>query len=85
MDKDRTGDTRSHGHFGAAGVLGLDGRHERPEQGHPIDPVIVEYVTNVTNRFGAGGLDEMISLASRELEIARAALQQLGEPDPPSD
>ena len=51
--------------------------------GHPIDPVIVEYVTAVTNRFGAGGLEDMISLAMRELEIARAALQQLAEPAAP--
>jgi hypothetical protein len=53
--------------------------------GHPVDPVIVEFVTSVANRFGVGGLEDMIALASTELETARAALAALAEPDPDSE
>jgi hypothetical protein len=49
--------------------------------GHPVDPVIVEYVTTITNRFGVGGLEDMIALAQQELATAKAALAQLAEPD----
>jgi hypothetical protein len=52
---------------------------------HPIDPVIVEFVTTVTNRFGVSGLEDMIALASKELETAKAALAQLAELDASSD
>jgi len=44
------------------------------------DPVIVEYVDAVANRFGASGLEDLIELASRELDIARAALEELRNP-----
>lgn len=46
---------------------------------HEIDPVIVEYVHSVANRFGAHGLEDLIRLATSELEEARAALEQLRE------
>jgi hypothetical protein len=41
------------------------------------DPVIVEYVEAVAARFGAAGLEDLIELASAELETARAALAEL--------
>jgi hypothetical protein len=47
---------------------------------HHIDPVIVEYVTTVENRFGAPGLQDMIGLAQARLVEALAALEELGEP-----
>lgn len=46
---------------------------------HDIDPVIVDYVHSVANRFGAAGLEDLIELASSELEEARAALEKLHE------
>ncbi len=45
--------------------------------GQPVDPVIVEYVTTIANRFGAGGLEDMIALAGEKLDTARVALAQL--------
>ena len=33
----------------------------------------------IENRFGAGGLEDMIALATKELEVAQAALEQLRE------
>jgi len=65
--------------------LGLDGPMTEHSSGHAIDPVIVDYVTSVANRFGVGGLEDMIALASEELETARAALAALAEPDTSSD
>lgn len=46
---------------------------------HTIDPAIIEAVQGVANRFGAAGLEELITEASRELEEARAALALLAE------
>lgn len=43
------------------------------------DPVIVEAVTNISNRFGAQGLCDLIALARDELAAAEAALKTLSE------
>jgi len=46
-----------------------------------IDPVIVDAVQQVENRFGAQGLEDLITLAERHLATARAALEELAEPE----
>jgi len=43
-----------------------------------LDPVIADAVDGVTNRFGAEGLEQMISYAEKSLAEARAALDELG-------
>ncbi len=43
---------------------------------HP-DPVIVDAVENISNRFGAQGLCDLIALAHEELAKAEEALEQL--------
>lgn len=42
----------------------------------PVDPVISEAVHNVSNRFGAPGLADLIALAREELARAEAALKE---------
>jgi len=49
---------------------------------HPIDPAIVESVQAVANRFGAAGLEDLITEAQRELSAARAALEELARETP---
>jgi capsule polysaccharide export protein KpsE/RkpR len=49
------------------------------EQQQQIDPVIVDAVENVANRFGAQGLCDLIALARDELARAEAALKDLSE------
>jgi hypothetical protein len=44
---------------------------------HQPDPVVVEAVTTVRDRFGAAGLRDMIHLAERELVTVEAALERL--------
>ncbi|MDP3891487.1 hypothetical protein [Nocardioides sp.] len=44
---------------------------------HPTDPVIVEAVQNISNRFGAPGLEQLIELAQVQLEETNAALRAL--------
>ncbi|HET7326180.1 MAG TPA: hypothetical protein VFJ14_02725 [Nocardioidaceae bacterium] len=44
-----------------------------------IDPIIVDNVEHVRDRFGAQGLREMIELARQELDAAEAALAELSE------
>ncbi len=44
-----------------------------------IDPLIVDAVENIRDRFGAPGLADLISLAQRELTVAEKALQELGD------
>ncbi|HET7689645.1 MAG TPA: hypothetical protein VFK41_04670 [Nocardioidaceae bacterium] len=46
-----------------------------------IDPVIVDYVEHVANRFGAQGLEELITLAQEHLVVARKALEELAHLD----
>lgn len=46
------------------------------------DPVIVEAVTTVRDRFGAWGLRDLITLAQRELQTAEAALEELPPEQP---
>jgi hypothetical protein len=45
------------------------------------DPVIVDAVTNISNRFGAQGLCDLIALAREELARAEAALKELADLD----
>jgi hypothetical protein len=44
-----------------------------------IDPVITEAVQNISNRFGAQGLCDLIALAREELATAESALRDLAE------
>ncbi|HEX6878199.1 MAG TPA: hypothetical protein VF165_21255 [Nocardioidaceae bacterium] len=44
-----------------------------------IDPIISEAVHNISNRFGAQGLCDLIALAREELASAEAALRELAE------
>ena len=44
-----------------------------------VDPVIVDVVENISNRFGAQGLCDLIALAREELARAEAALKELAE------
>jgi len=47
------------------------------QHGPSVDPIIAEYVDSVANRFGAGGLEQLIDLAGVRLEEAKAALAEL--------
>ena len=42
-----------------------------------VDPVIIDAVHTVSNRFGAQGLADLIALAREELAAAEAALKDL--------
>ncbi len=42
-----------------------------------IEPEIAEAVQSVANRYGARGLEDLITLAEEELEVARAAVRAL--------
>ncbi len=44
-----------------------------------VDPVITDAVQNISNRFGAQGLCDLIALARDELARAEAALGQLSD------
>ena len=44
-----------------------------------VDPVISEAVENISNRFGAQGLCDLIALARDELARAEAALRELAD------
>jgi len=44
-----------------------------------VDPVIVEVVGTISNRFGAQGLCDLIALAREELSRAEAALKELAD------
>ncbi|MFZ5848966.1 MAG: hypothetical protein ACOYX5_16460 [Actinomycetota bacterium] len=46
-----------------------------------VDPVIIEAVANISNRFGTQGLADLIALAREELAKAEAALRELAEPE----
>ena len=48
-------------------------------ESHPPDPVIVDAVEHVSNRFGAPGLRDLIALAREELAKAEAALAELAD------
>lgn len=52
---------------------------------HEPDPVVVDAVTTVRDRFGAGGLRDLIGLAQRELDVAEAALRELSPEEPAGD
>jgi hypothetical protein len=51
------------------------------QQSPEIDPAIVDAVENISNRFGAQGLCDLIALARDELARAEAALKELAEPE----
>jgi hypothetical protein len=53
--------------------------HPEPLASTDIDPAIAEAVDMVGNRFGAQGLEQMISYAEDALNVARQALDQLAE------
>jgi hypothetical protein len=44
-----------------------------------VDPIIEDAVHNIVNRFGAPGLEDLIDLAQRELDIAQEELRKLAE------
>jgi hypothetical protein len=46
-----------------------------------VDPVIVDVVENVSNRFGVQGLCDLIAYARDELARAEAALKELSQSD----
>ena len=52
-----------------------------PVPEHDADPLIVELVHDVGNRFGAQGLIELIAVAQVELKVAQTAMQSLGPND----
>ncbi len=56
--------------------------HMTEHHGTHVDPIIVEYVDTVANRFGAGGLEQLIDLAEVRLEEAKAALAELAADQP---
>ncbi|MDF1605220.1 hypothetical protein [Nocardioides sp. YIM 152315] len=41
------------------------------------EPEIVDAVQHVANRYGAAGLEDLITLAQEELVVARSALEEL--------
>ena len=43
------------------------------------DPVVVEAVENISNRFGAQGLSDLIALAREELSRAESAMRKLDD------
>jgi hypothetical protein len=56
------------------------GTPEQPEHtAYDVDPAIAEAVEGVANRFGASGLEQMISQAQKSLGEARAALEDLDD------
>jgi hypothetical protein len=56
--------------------------HPEPIAPTDIDPAIAEAVDGVGDRFGARGLEQMISYARDALSVARKALDELaGEVD----
>lgn len=44
---------------------------------HQVDSVITDAVENISNRFGAQGLCDLIAVAREELARAEAALREL--------
>jgi hypothetical protein len=53
--------------------------NESASESESVDPVIVETVENISNRFGVQGLCDLIALAREELARAEAALRELSE------
>jgi hypothetical protein len=53
--------------------------HPEPTGSGDIDPAIAEAVDGVGNRFGAQGLEQLISYAEDALSEARAVLDQLAD------
>ncbi len=43
------------------------------------EPEIVDAVHHIVNRYGAGGLEDLIELAQAELIVARKALEELAD------
>jgi hypothetical protein len=62
----------------------IDGPADSPPHPEPIaptdiDPAIAEAVDGVGDRFGALGLEQMISYAEDALTVARKALDELAD------
>jgi len=55
--------------------------HPEPIAPTDIDPAIAEAVDAVGDRFGARGLEQMISYAEDALSVARKALDELAGSD----
>jgi hypothetical protein len=53
--------------------------HPEPIAPTDIDPAIAEAVDGVGDRFGARGLEQMISYAEDALSVARKALDELAD------
>lgn len=49
------------------------------QQAEQVDPVIVDAVMHVRDRFGSTGLSDLIALAREELATAEAALRELDD------
>lgn len=52
---------------------------DHPTPSTDVDPVISEAVENISNRFGAQGLCDLIALARDELSRAEEALRELAD------
>jgi hypothetical protein len=52
---------------------------------HTVDPAITEAVQGIENRFGVAGLEELIAVATVELDRARAAYAELAPDAPDAD
>jgi hypothetical protein len=72
--------TRSVGGLDGPWPTGKDGRmSETSTDLTNVDPVISEAVENISNRFGAQGLCDLIALAREELARAESALRELSD------
>ncbi len=57
----------------------VDPVHQEVE--NHVDPAVADAVHHVRDRFGAGGLRDLITLASYELEVVESAFAELGAPE----
>lgn len=48
-------------------------------EAHSVDPLVVDAVTSVRDRFGADGLQALVQLATEKLAEAERAAQELRE------
>jgi hypothetical protein len=46
-----------------------------------VDPLIIEAVESISNRFGIQGLCDLVALAREEIARSEAALKELGGPE----
>ena len=74
-------DTRGRGVDGPSATREDVGMNEFAVKSESVDPVIVDAVENISNRFGAQGLCDLLALAREELARAEAALKELSDVD----